>query len=65
MDALMSVAVAAVLIFFAFLCVLLVATAALLTWVVFAQPDETWENGLVLTRDTPRAPGVDKDRPGT
>ncbi len=66
MGALLSVVGAVLLILLALLCVVAVATLVLVTWAIFApQPDETWENGLVLTRDTPGARGVDRDVPGT
>lgn len=57
---------AILLILLVLLGVLLLATLVLVTCAIFApQPDETWENGLVLTRDTPGARGVDRDVPGT
>lgn len=66
MGVLLSVVSAVLLILLALLGVLLVATLVLVAWVVFApEPDETWENGLVLTRDTPGARRVDRDVPGT
>lgn len=64
MDALLSVVGAVVLLLCALLAVVAVAALGIVAWVIFAPPDETWENGLVLTRDTPRAPGVDKGPTG-